>query len=199
MEGAAAHAGQYPGIARGNFRFKASLESSNNLVHNTFGALPGQTGKDRNHCPEQMNDSGPKFDKDRNLIGEGGLKWENENLLAARNYLSPERAALLQFPILELNQFMQVATELYAAIENDPDHDLEGWIESGHVTQEILLGGQWIDQKALTQNVGQAELALELIRAGALQTRPRKLTRAEVWRAGAVELVRIPGHGVCAI
>jgi len=183
MAGAKAHAGQYPGISRGNFRFKASLESSNNLAHNVFAALPGQTGKNRDQCPEE----------------HAALMRNNADLLAARNYLSPERAALLVFPILEVNQFMQIAAELYRAIDEDPDHDLEGWIECGHVAQEIEIGGKWIDQRALLADAAQSELALELIRAGQLRTRSRKMTRGEVWRAGAGELVRIPGHGVCAI
>jgi len=183
MQGASAHAGQYPGISRGNFKFKASLESGNNLTQNVFGAIPGQTGKDRDHCPEE----------------HAALMRNNADLLAAMNYLSPERAALLAFPILELNQFMQVAAELYRAIDEDPDHDLEGWIESGYVKQELLLGGQWIEQTKLLTDAAQSALALELIRAGQLKTRPRKMTRGEVWRAGAGELVRIPGEGVCAI
>src|SRR5581483_1258346 len=99
MEGATAHGGQYPGISRGNFRFKASLESSNNLVHNVFAALPGQTGKDRQHQPEELP----------------ALLKNNENLLAARDQLTEERRSLLQFPILELNQFMLVAQEFYRA------------------------------------------------------------------------------------
>jgi hypothetical protein len=191
MEGAAAHAGQYPGIARGNFRFKASLESSNNLTHNVFAALPGQTGKDRDHQPEE----------------HPALMKNNDDLLAARNYLSPERAALLEFPILELNQFMGIAAELYRAIEDDPDHELEGWIECGHVEQELLLGGQWISQSEIlgAPELGeggrnpQSDLALAMIRAGTLQSRPRRMTRGEVWRAGASELTRIPGYGVCSI
>jgi hypothetical protein len=188
MKGAKAHAGQYPGISRGNFRFKASLESSNNLTHNVFGALPGQTGKDRDHCPEE----------------HAALMRNNADLLAARQHLllsgvSPERVALLEYPILEINQFMQLAAELYRAIDEDPDHDLEGWIECGHVDQELLISGKWISQQKLLNDPAQSALALELIRAGQIKTRPRKMTRGEVWRSGAGELVRIPGHGVCAI
>lgn len=184
MTGAAAHAGQYPGVSRGNFRFKASLESSNNLTHNVFGALPGQTGKDREHRPEQL---------------DGGLLRNNADLLIAREQLPPERADALQFLLLELNQFMGKADELYGAIENDPDHSLEGWVESGLVVNELLLGGQWMNQELLLKDAAQAELALALISAGQLQTRPRRMTRREVWDRGAGELIRLPGHGVCAI
>jgi hypothetical protein len=36
MQGAAGHAGQYAGRAKGNFRIKAALESLGNLIHNEF-------------------------------------------------------------------------------------------------------------------------------------------------------------------
>lgn len=183
MTGAAAHAGQYAGVARGNYRFKASLESSNNLVQNVFAALPGQTGKDRAHQPEE----------------HPALMRHNADLLAARKYLSPEQAALLEFPILESTQFHSVAHELYAAIENDPSHDLEGWIDCGHIVNELLLGGQWIDQRALLGDATQSEVALALIQSGQLQTRPRKMSRREVWDLGAGALLRIPGHAVVGI
>lgn len=187
MTGAAAHAGVYAGPSKGNPRFKASLESSNNLKHNVTADFPGQTGKDVTHRPEQLH----------------GLLQQNENLLMAHEALcangDADRAAELQFALLELNQAHQLLIERYKQIEDDPDHDLEGWLDCGHVTQELLLAGQWIDQRMLLKDAAQSELALALISAGTLQTRPRKLTRAEVWLRGATELVRIPGHGVCAI
>jgi hypothetical protein len=55
MQGAAAHAGQYAGRSKGNFRIKAALESLGNLIHNEMAFLPGQTGKDRQHAPEQLH------------------------------------------------------------------------------------------------------------------------------------------------
>jgi hypothetical protein len=176
MTGAATHAGQYPGISRGNPRFKASLESGNNLTHNVFAALPGQTGKDTEHRPEQL---------DAMLKNASALVATGNNAL--------------QLPILTNEQFMHAATELYRSIEDDPDHDLEGWEECGHVATELQLGGQWLDQRALLADAAQSALALELIRAGKLATRTRKMTRGEVWRAGVGSLTRIPGFGVCAI
>lgn len=187
MQEAKTHAGMYPPIARGNPRIKASLESSNNLIQNVFAPLPGQTGKDRNHMPEE----------------HPALMKNNADLLAARKQLMDrgeiERANEVQFLLLELNEFMRVAHALYDEIENDTEHDLNDWIECGHVVNELLLGGQWIDQRLLLQNPAQAELALTLIQAGSLSTRPRKMSRREVWNRGAADLIRLPGHGVCAI
>jgi hypothetical protein len=133
MQGAAAHAGQYPGVQRGNPRMKASLESSNNLTHNTFGALAGQTGRSVADRPEHLP----------------ALLVDNERWLKLYDRLSPAHQALVQFPLLEVNQFMAVAHDLYGQIESDPDHDLEGWIEAGNVAQELLLGGTWVPQEQL--------------------------------------------------
>ncbi len=184
MQGAKAHAGQYHGVVRGNPRMKASLESSNNLTQNVFGHLPGQTGKDRQDRPEQLP----------------ALLADNERWLRLYDRLSPAHQALVQFPILEVNQFMAVAHELYGQIENDPDHDLEGWVQAGNVAQELLLGGQWIDQRVLMAgSADEQEMALALIGQGKLQTRPRRMTRREVWDRGAGELVKLTGAGVVAI
>lgn len=184
MQGAAAHAGQYEGVRRGNPRHKASLESSNNLTHNVFAHLPGQTGFSRDDRPEQL----------------GALLTENDRWLKLYDRLSPAHKALVQFPILELTQFMAVAHELYAQIECDPDHDLEGWIAAQNVTQEVLLGGQWMDQRVLMNGTpDEQELALMMIGQGKLQTRPRRMTRREVWERGAGELLKLSGAGVVAI
>lgn len=111
MEGAAAHAGQYPGRAKGNYRFKAALESLGNLIHNEMAALPGQVGKDRNHYPESTH----------------GLVKYSDALLAAMSQLPRETAELLIQPLLTIQQFRHVADQIYTRINNRTDHDLEGW------------------------------------------------------------------------
>lgn len=184
MQGKAPHAGLYDGRRIGNPNFKASLESSNNLLHNMEAHLPGQTGPDRQRRPEQLD----------------GLLAYNSRLLAAMQQLPPDKAALLQFPLLEINQYMQVLSEIYRFIENDAEHDLEGWIQCGHVVQEIHLLNEWRTQQDLmTLPDGQREMAIALLHQGQLQTRPRKMTRAEVWHRGASDLVRIHGGTVCRI
>jgi len=184
MQGAAPHAGQYPGIVRGNPRMKASLESSNNLTHNVFGALPGQTGPDRQRRPEQLE----------------AMLRANDRMLALRERLPEASRALLDFPILEVNQFLSVAQDLYTAMENDPDHELEGWVECQHVMQEILLAGVWHNQQMLMNGSAEEQaLALQLIGSGKIQTRPRRMSRREVWDRGSQDLVKLCGAGVVAI
>jgi hypothetical protein len=178
------HSGQYNGRRIGNPRFKASLESSNNLVHNMLADLPGQTGPSKDRRPEQLH----------------GLLQYNDRLLAALQQLPTERAALLRFPLLEQTQFMLVLSDIYKFLETDHEHNLEGWIECGHTTQELNLLGQWWTQEALlTLPESQQQMAIALLNAGTLQARPRKLSRLEVWQRGSADLVRISGGTVCDI
>ena len=181
MQGAAAHGGQYPGLRRGNPRHKASLESSNNLTHNAFAALPGQTGKDVASRPE----------------GLGAMLKENDTYLQAYAALPPSRAALLEFPLLELGKFHAVAHDIYRAIENNPDHKLGDWAECGHLVEQAWIEGQWRDIPAMDTLSETARAALLAgLEDGTLRTRTRHMTRGEVWDRGAGELIRLPGHGV---
>lgn len=184
MQGNAAHLGQYNGTRSGNPRFKASLESSNNLLHNLEAFLPGQTGPSRERRPEQLD----------------GMLNYNKRLLAAYQQLPPDRAALLKFPILELGQYMQVLGDIYRFMEEDTEHRLEGWAECGHIMQELHLLGEWRtadDVMALPD--AQREMALAMFQAGAVPARPRLMSRREVWQRGAGDLVRIGGGTVCAL
>jgi hypothetical protein len=184
MTGDPAHIGQFAGRAKGNFRFKASLESSNNLSQNEFAALPGQTGKDIAHRPEQLH----------------GLLKYNDTLLAALSQLPPEKAVLLRMPLLEHNQFMQVAMSLYKNIEDYTDHELEGWIESGNVVNEMLIGNSWISaEQFLCLPAPEQAIVNAALSAGSIRTRPRKMSRREVWDLGAPSLRKLSGYGVVAI
>lgn len=111
MEGASAAAHQYAGRSKGNFRFKAALESLGNLIHNEMAYLPGQVGKDRNHFPEQMH----------------GLRKHNDALLAAIAYLPPEQVEMLKWDLMTIQQFQSIAGNIYQRINARTDHDLEGW------------------------------------------------------------------------
>lgn len=181
MTGDPAFVGQYPGLVKGNPRHKAALESNNNLEHNHFGALPGQTGNSVANRPEELH----------------GRLHHNAMLLAAYAELSPERAALLEFPLLELNQFLDVAQEVYARIAHTRVHELEGWIESGNILQAFEFGGKLITELDLTAE--QKAALPQLLQTGLLNARPVRMTRQEVWDRGRRDLVRLPGWGVVAI
>lgn len=126
MTGATAHAGQYAGRAKGNFRFKAALESLGNLMHNEFAALPGQVGKDRDHSPEQMHDAA-LVSRDGAALRTYGLTRHEDALIAAMAQLAPARAELLLHPLTMMHTFRSIAGEVYARINARRMHDLEGW------------------------------------------------------------------------
>jgi hypothetical protein len=125
MEGDPAFTGQYAGRGKGNFRFKAALETLGNLIHNEMGMLPGQTGKDTDHRPEQIH----------------GLLRHNDALRNAITALAlerPDRAALLRMPILSMDQFRGVAEDIYRRINARTEHRLEGW--EGLVAPDVVTG-----------------------------------------------------------
>jgi hypothetical protein len=85
--------------------------------------LPGQVGKDRDHCPEELY----------------GRERENERLLKAAELLGPSKRQLLRYPGLLWSQFQLLAMEIYRRINARTEHDLEGWEKSGHVANEWRL------------------------------------------------------------
>lgn len=184
FSGAAAHAGQYEGIRRGNPNFKASLESSNNFAHNALARIPGQTGSGLATRPEGLH----------------AMLAHNQKLLAAAAHMPAATARCLAYDILTTEQLMDVLSYYYSYMECETDHDLEGWEESGHIVQELELAGRWITQAdLLALPPAQHDMALALLGSGQLRTRPRKMSRREVWDTDANSLVRIPPYGVCEI
>ena len=112
MSGEPALIGQYGGRPKGDFKFKAALESLGNLIHNRMDALPGQTGLSRDRRPEELH----------------GMLRENDALLSAFRRLSisrPDVAALIQFPLLTATQFGQVAAAIYQEINSRTDLDFK--------------------------------------------------------------------------
>jgi hypothetical protein len=178
MEGAAALV--YEGRGKGNFRFKAALESSHNLAHNELAALPGQMGKDRDHSPEELH----------------GREKHNNALIKAMAFLPPERAMLIRSPFLEFNQFMQLAGEVYDKINARDWHELEGWVESGLVANEFRLGLDlpWMSVQRYLEAPDHERQAIKALidRPGYAQA--RKLSPAEVWARGRERLIRLPGY-----
>ena len=184
-EGAAAFAGAYEGRSKGNFRFKAALESHHNLVHNELAGLPGQTGKDRNHSPEELH----------------GRDRHNAALIKAVAALSPERADLLRLPFLEFNQYKEVVAEIYRAIDDRKEHDLEGWEECGFTLPEYRLGEEfpWLPATSLLALPADKRAAVEAVASLPGNERIRKLSPWEVWSTGRQELMRLPGWCVPAL
>lgn len=179
IQGAPAFAGVFEGRSKGNFRFKAALESHHNLVHNETAALPGQMGKDRDHCPEELH----------------GRDRYNERLIAAAATLPEERAALLQFPFMEWTRFYRTLCEIYDLIDCRTDHNLEGWEEAGLVVQEYRLSRDALDWHPARQILALPPHEQAVLRAHIAQptlSRIRKLSPREVWNIGRGALIKLP-------
>jgi hypothetical protein len=98
----AAHGGQMGGKGSGNFRHKALIEGSFNLIDNYFSGLKGQVGLDRLTCPEELGAREQYFGK---------------LLKAAESHGSTEsRPTDLMLPFLGWHEFVRRAMDLMAAL-----------------------------------------------------------------------------------
>jgi hypothetical protein len=178
IEGAAALV--YEGRGKGNFRFKAALESSHNLAHNELAALPGQMGMDRDHSPEELH----------------GREAHNNQLMKAIAFLPPERAALLRMPFWEFNTFMKFAGQVYEKINARDWHDLEGWVESGLIAHEYRLADDapWMRAERMLAASDEERAAISVLIRRPGMSRIRKLSPAEVWENGRGRLMKLPGY-----
>jgi len=176
IQSAPSFAGQYPGASKGNFRFKAALESLGNLIHNETADMltfPGQTGSNsRINKPEEL----------------GKREDAAAVLIKAMAALPAERANQLRMPVLEVNQAKWLVEEVMERINRRVDHELEGWLDAGLTTvdYEIPDVGIITAQKWLTLSADkQAALAAVAMPA------PRKMSPREVFDAGRPRLIRM--------
>lgn len=174
-----AFAGQFEGQSKGNFKYKAPLESAYNLVRNRQAQLQGATGHDRKP-PEQLY----------------GLKQYNDRLLKAWEALPPERRKLLTFPILDWHEFIFLALHFYDAIDTRTEHNLQGWQRLGYIAHEYRLAldpNGWRPMEELAMfSVEQRNAILALLDTDPNFKQTRKLSPREVWNAHKHELTRLP-------
>lgn len=182
-------AGMFAGDGKGNFRFKAPLESLRNLVHNELAALPGQTGKDRDHRPETLH---------------GELRHASE-LVKAREVLPVKLAELLRLPLLDYHaQFLSVLDGCYRLINGREWHNLEGWSECGHIVVDYRVTATvdaWLSPDEFLRLPPAEQLAVAaLARAdAATYARTRKLSPQAVFNRGCGELVRLLPGVICEL
>jgi hypothetical protein len=187
--GKKAHGGQHevaaPKHGPGNFHFKGLLESSFSVVDNFLASRKGQVGKDRNHSPEQL----------------WGAEAMNKMLLAKASDMSPERAALLQFPFLLWHEFK--GEDAFEGINDNCDHNLEGWDKLKFYAKQWrrCIDDPWKAPEALAQfsEAEQRDIANALMTNPEILLRARKLSRREVFRAGASELTTLPWFQLPAV
>jgi hypothetical protein len=181
--------GDWQGDGGGNPRHKAALESLRSLIHAELGAIPAQTGKDRDHRPE----------------GTAGVLRYSSKLLSVAATLPAHRLELLKFPLLEYHgQFMPLLGDVYRAINSRTDHELEGWAEAGHMVIEYRLladSPDWIGpQRLLGMGPMEQAFLVERAKVDARCLRQRRLSPEEAWRRRRqTDLVRIPDFVVSEI
>lgn len=119
-----AHMGQLapamPGKGRGNFRFKP-IEGWFNLLDNGCAFMAGQTGKDRNHSPEQL----PMIER------------ECRALLRAAQHLPAEARDQIEWPMLRWPDFFWQVQRVIHFLETRTDHNIEGWEQCGFITDAL--------------------------------------------------------------
>ena len=118
--GEPAHAGQFEGRSKGNYRTKKLIEGTWGLVDNQTAQIPAQTGRGRDDAPEAF------------APGAGAEQYTNRILKAAQTALAagritPDQAAQIQSPYCYYWQWQPMALDAIHRINTDPVHDLEGW------------------------------------------------------------------------
>lgn len=175
IEGASAFAGQYLGRSKGNFRFKAALESLHNLLHNetaNMRQLPGQTGSlSRTNAPEELH----------------GRERHAELLLRVMESLPVAIRQQLALPFVEVTRAIGMVNEICERINCRTEHDLEGWVEAGLTTVEFDVPGVGrLPQHAVLSLPADRRAAVESVATPV----PRRLSPREVFDLGKPRLTR---------
>lgn len=179
--------GLYAGRGKGNFKFKAALESLGNLIHNETGdrlLLPAQVGNNmRLNAPDELHGRNKHLDQ-----------------LQKCALLLP--AHLREIVTAEITPPLHRAIELVDAIQeriNDrTDHDLEGWEACGFTRALFRLAPEqaWQPQTQLREMVPAVRAAIEAaILADPRLVKARYMSPREVYteRVRPV-LTRLPSH-----
>lgn len=169
---------------KGNPRFKAALESLHKLKHIMASALPGQTGKDRDHAPAEY------YGRDQYT-----QKLSRELLDLAER--SPAVADALEqylfFGHMKFDHFARLALELYDRMNRRDDHNLEGWDDFVEAVFVAFPGAAGVSINEL-KRMPEAEVAgiRALIASDpARYTSMRRLSPWQVWQRGRGELIQL--------
>ena len=185
----AALSGFWSGTEGGNFRAKACLESTHNLMHNDLGALPMQTGS------QSSGLQGP--------VTTARIMAYIERIINSVVKNVPHRLDLLRLPTLDFHtQFYPFLVDYYQfGLNGRTDHDLEGWEALGNVINEYTTipgSGHYFDESTFLKLPMPSQIA---IREAAQQdpsawSRRRNLSPAEVFsRRG--EFLKLPPTVLC--
>lgn len=179
--------GLYAGRSKGNFRFKAALESLGNLVHNETAdrlELPAQTGSNsRLNAPDELH----------------GIEKHHDALVRAMVTLPPALRDLIRLPATPLVQAIEFADMVQERINNRRDHDLEGWAQCGFVASEFRLhpNHDWVPMTQINEMAPVLRAAAEqAIDQDPRLSRQRQLSPREVFDGLRPTLTKIRAHHV---
>jgi len=135
----AALSGFWSGSEGGNFRAKACLESTHNLIHNDLSHLAMQTGS-----PSSGLQGPVTTERIAAYIGR---------ILKSVLEKAPHRTELLRLPTLDFHtQFYPFLVDYYQiGLNGRTDHQLEGWEMLGHIINEYTTipgSGHYFDESA---------------------------------------------------
>lgn len=183
--------GWWAGAGGGNPRFKSPLEAFHSLMQSEFSCLPGQAGRSVPKRPEALDGMLSYTDELAKAVIAGGL--------------SPERARKILLPILEYHSdYLPLSLALHELLNRRTEHDLEGWVEAGHMTSDYLVDegkDLWIGQEdflGLEPGFRSALTARAQAAPGRFD-RHRKLSPREVWDRGCGALTRLRPHLICTM
>lgn len=172
-------AGYFEGRGHGNPRHKARREQLFNLVHNYLQLLPGQTGKDRDHAPEQLH----------------GAMAENRRELDLIARLSSDRADLVQTEFMPWDKFMDDCLRLCDEMDSRHNHEMEGWAKAGFVAEFVRMvdGGQWISKEEFESYAAKAKAAvMEIVKGDPKKySLVRPMSPKEAWLKHQGELTKL--------
>ncbi|HMP73858.1 MAG TPA: hypothetical protein PKE55_11410 [Kiritimatiellia bacterium] len=177
--------GLYDGPAKGNPNFKAALESRHALSHNEMAdqfLIPGQTGKDRNHAPEES----------------AGRSTYNETLIRACAAMPEHLIEQIRWPITPFHSYANFFHQVTQRIEDRTNHTIEGFEQAGLVKWMFRLspGIAPLDGSIYDQASPEERAAFDVILRKPGNVIHRLMSPREVFETGRPTLKRLPHYAV---
>lgn len=174
------HAGLFTGKGHGNFKAKALVEASHRLIHYEAANLPAQTGGlSRVDAPEQLY----------------GLQAYADKVLAIYEHLpADQREQLWYGGAMTMVSYSALVKQLYAAIYDRHDHNIEGWEQNEWMQMLWSVNGR--DNWMASRDIPKLPAPMQEPARMALRTpglfKSQRLSPAEVLDRYADRRVRLP-------
>ena len=187
--GRPAHAGQWNGRSKGNYKTKALLEGTWGIVDDAMGSLPAQVGLDRNHSPEQLHGA-EQYTK--------SIFRQLDALQKEGKPLTDEQLQMLKFPFPNYWQWREWMMDAVHRINTSRRHNLEGWEKLGFVKPVWRLpsaigDSQWLPESAfLALPAQQQQVVKAMLDADPSLLSTIRLNRQEVFNASRKLLTTVP-------